>query len=193
MRIEIPGDGCGNILQCALRQTMQATVMALSRRIGGPLRMRTDGICDDVDPCVGELDVCGVCNGPGEITSADALTSLKAIATATATSSMPLPLVVVVRPMPMRTASATTWTSVGELDARGVCNGPGEITMWLLRHSRRDCDCNGNQEDDWRMRWHLRIGQQRQRHCDRRADSLGCDFLNDSLLNTLDDFAAGLD
>ena len=24
-----------------------------------------DGICDDVDMCVGELDVCGVCNGPG--------------------------------------------------------------------------------------------------------------------------------
>ena len=26
-----------------------------------------DGICDDVDDCVGELDACGVCNGPGEI------------------------------------------------------------------------------------------------------------------------------
>ena len=26
-----------------------------------------DGICDALDTCVGELDVCGVCNGPGEI------------------------------------------------------------------------------------------------------------------------------
>ncbi|PCJ79962.1 MAG: hypothetical protein COA49_10090, partial [Bacteroidetes bacterium] len=26
-----------------------------------------DGICDDVDPCVGQLDSCGVCNGPGAI------------------------------------------------------------------------------------------------------------------------------
>ena len=26
-----------------------------------------DGICDDVDDCVGTLDACGVCNGPGEI------------------------------------------------------------------------------------------------------------------------------
>ena len=26
-----------------------------------------DGICDDVDDCVGELDACGVCNGPGEV------------------------------------------------------------------------------------------------------------------------------
>ena len=27
----------------------------------------SDGICDDVDPCVGQLDECGVCNGPGAI------------------------------------------------------------------------------------------------------------------------------
>ncbi|MGB0150520.1 MAG: hypothetical protein ACPF87_06490, partial [Flavobacteriales bacterium] len=26
-----------------------------------------DGICDDVDECVGEYDSCGICNGPGEI------------------------------------------------------------------------------------------------------------------------------
>ena len=27
-----------------------------------------DGICDDVDECVGTLDACGICNGPGETT-----------------------------------------------------------------------------------------------------------------------------
>ena len=26
-----------------------------------------DGICDNVDPCVGTLDACGVCNGPGAV------------------------------------------------------------------------------------------------------------------------------
>ena len=26
-----------------------------------------DGVCDDVDDCVGEFDACGVCNGPGAI------------------------------------------------------------------------------------------------------------------------------
>ena len=26
-----------------------------------------DGICDDVDACVGTLDDCGICNGPGAI------------------------------------------------------------------------------------------------------------------------------
>ena len=36
---------------------------------GGPCEADADadGICDDVDPCVGELDACGVCNGPGDI------------------------------------------------------------------------------------------------------------------------------
>ena len=26
-----------------------------------------DGICDDVDDCVGDYDECGICNGPGDI------------------------------------------------------------------------------------------------------------------------------
>ena len=26
-----------------------------------------DDVCDEVDPCIGEFDACGVCNGPGEI------------------------------------------------------------------------------------------------------------------------------
>ena len=25
----------------------------------------SDGICDDIDPCVGEYDECGECNGDG--------------------------------------------------------------------------------------------------------------------------------
>ena len=31
----------------------------------------SDGICDDVDPCVGTLDACGVCNGPGAVYGGD--------------------------------------------------------------------------------------------------------------------------
>ncbi|MDA0939786.1 MAG: hypothetical protein O2990_02180, partial [Bacteroidetes bacterium] len=27
----------------------------------------SDGICDDVDDCVGAYDACGICNGPGEV------------------------------------------------------------------------------------------------------------------------------
>ena len=34
---------------------------------GCPIDLDGDGICDDVDPCVGSLDACGVCNGPGAV------------------------------------------------------------------------------------------------------------------------------
>jgi len=36
---------------------------------GGPCEADADadGICDNVDDCVGALDACGVCNGPGDI------------------------------------------------------------------------------------------------------------------------------
>ena len=42
----------------------------------------SDGICDDIDDCVGELDNCGVCNGPGAIVNAGAPTFQKEIVTA---------------------------------------------------------------------------------------------------------------
>ena len=32
-----------------------------------PADVDDDGICDNVDPCVGALDACGVCNGPGAV------------------------------------------------------------------------------------------------------------------------------
>ena len=44
-----------------------------------------DGICDDVDDCVGDVDTCGVCDGPGAIYDADVRTFPTAIAIVTAT------------------------------------------------------------------------------------------------------------
>ena len=29
--------------------------------------MDGDGVCDDSDDCIGELDACGICNGPGAV------------------------------------------------------------------------------------------------------------------------------
>ena len=49
-----------------------------------------DGICDDVDDCVGVVDACGICNGPGAIYSCGCEEMTRAIATATETSSMHL-------------------------------------------------------------------------------------------------------
>ena len=103
--------------------------------------MHADGICDDVDD-VGQLDDCGICNGPGAIydcscsdipaggdfydcdgNQLDALGVLPAAGDARLTS--------------METASATSTTYrtglSGCLRLRGVPAG--------------DCDCDGNQLD----------------------------------------------
>ena len=49
--------------------TDRASRRTFLERCGGscPADADGDGICDDVDDCVGTLDACGVCNGPGEI------------------------------------------------------------------------------------------------------------------------------
>ena len=87
-----------------------------------------DGICDDVD-CVGALDACGVCNGPGEIyecgcadipegdcdcdgNQLDALGECGGDCAEDADADG---------------ICDDVDDCVGELDACGVCNGPGEI------------------------------------------------------------------
>ena len=40
----------------------QACAAAIARRMS-----MQDGVCDDVDECIGAFDICGVCNGPGAI------------------------------------------------------------------------------------------------------------------------------
>ena len=102
-----------------------------------------DGICDDVDPCVGSLDACGVCNGPGDIyecgcediptgdcdcdgNQLDALDECGGDCAADADADG---------------ICDDVDPCVGSLDACGVCNGPGDIY---------ECGC----EDipDWRLR-----------------------------------------
>ena len=79
---------------------------------GTARRTSSDGICDDVDDCIGRLDECGVCNGPGAITTAGAPPCQTRIVTATETSSTPLAIAVgPARRMPMGMASAMMWTT----------------------------------------------------------------------------------
>ena len=119
---------------------------------GGPCEADADadGICDDVDTCVGELDACGVCNGPGEIyecgcadilegdcdcdgNQLDALGECGGPCEADADADG---------------ICDDVDTCVGELDACGVCNGPGEIyECGCADIPEGDCDCDGNQED----------------------------------------------
>ncbi|MDA9864437.1 hypothetical protein N9C70_05160, partial [Flavobacteriales bacterium] len=109
-----------------------------------------DGICDDVDPCVGSLDACGICNGPGEVygcgcteiptgdcdcngNQPDAINECGGDCTEDADEDG---------------ICDDDDPCVGALDACGICNGPGEVyECGCTDIPRLDCDCDGNQLD----------------------------------------------
>ena len=109
-----------------------------------------DGICDDVDDCVGALDACGICNGPGAIyecgcsdipagdcdcdgNQEDALGVCGGDCTADEDADG---------------ICDDVDDCVGSLDACGICNGPGEIyECGCSDIPAGDCDCDGNQLD----------------------------------------------
>lgn len=105
-----------------------------------------DGICDDVDPCVGAYDACGVCQGPGAIYACGC-------------SGLPVGAC---------DCAGNTWDALGEcggdcpadadgdgtcddvdpcvgtLDACGVCQGPGPIYACGCQDLQPGtCDCDG--------------------------------------------------
>ena len=80
-----------------------------------------------MDDCVGALDACGVCNGPGEIYEAVVRTSLKATATAMETSS---------------TLLKCGGDCAEDADADGICDDVddcvGALDACGVQRSRRD-------------------------------------------------------
>ena len=110
----------------------------------------SDGICDDVDDCIGTVDACGVCNGPGDIfecgcadipagdcdcngNQLDALGVCGGSCAADADSDG---------------ICDDVDDCVGTVDNCGVCNGPGDIfECGCSDIPAGDCDCNGNQLD----------------------------------------------
>ena len=79
-----------------------------------------DGICDDVDDCVGAYDACGICNGPGEIYECGC-------------ADIP---------------EGDCDCDGNVLDECGVCNGPGAIYECGCVDIPQDfCDCDLNQLD----------------------------------------------
>ena len=110
----------------------------------------SDGICDDVDDCIGAYDTCGVCNGPGEIYACgcsdipagdcdcdgnqlDALGVCGGACAADADSDG---------------ICDDVDDCIGAYDTCGVCNGPGEIyACGCSDIPAGDCDCDGNQLD----------------------------------------------
>ena len=91
-----------------------------------------DGICDDVDPCVGEYDECGICNGDGisdnECDCDGNVLDDCGVCGGTGVDEDTDGICDDVDPC------------VGEYDECGECNGDGI--------SDDECDCEGNVLDD---------------------------------------------
>ena len=117
------------------------------RLLGG---CSADGICDDVDDCVGAYDACGICNGPGAVYECgcadipsgdcdcngnenDALGQCGGDCEADVDADG---------------ICDDVDDCVGEFDTCGVCNGPGAVfTCGCAGIPQGDCDCEGNQLD----------------------------------------------
>lgn len=109
-----------------------------------------DGICDDIDECLGELDACGVCNGPGAIydcgcteipagdcdcngNEPDALGVCGGSCSADADNDG---------------VCDDVDPCIGQPDACGICNGPGPVfDCGCGGIPEGDCDCDGNELD----------------------------------------------
>lgn len=109
-----------------------------------------DGICDDVDPCVGMVDICGICNGPGPIY--DCGCNPIPDGDCDCNGNQPDAIGVCGGDCPGDADGDgicdTEDTCVGQLDACGVCNGPGAIyECGCFEIGEVYCDCDGNQID----------------------------------------------
>ena len=99
-----------------------------------------DGLCDDVDDCVGSYDESAAsATDPAPSTTAGATGFPPETAIVTATSSTPLASAVETAPLTWTTASVTTWTTASAAMTSVICNGPGAIY---------DCGCNDIPAED---------------------------------------------
>ena len=115
-----------------------------------PADADADGICDDIDDCIGEYDECGICNGLGAVyecgcadipdgdcdcdgNQLDALGVCGGDCEADADADG---------------ICDNEDDCVGAFDACGICNGPGAIyECGCADITEGDCDCDGNQLD----------------------------------------------
>ena len=126
---------------------------------GGPCEADADmdGICAMLIHVLASLTTAASATVLARSTTAAVLTSQQAIATATATSSTPLAsAVVLVRPTLMDGICDDVDPCVGELDACGICNGPGAIyDCGCSDIPAGDCDCDGNSSTPLASAWSM--------------------------------------
>ena len=108
-----------------------------------------DGICDDVDDCVGELDACGVCNGPGAIYECGCSDIPAGDCDCDGNQLDALGVCgVIAQKMPMRMASAMMWMTALASSMLAACATAQEIFECGCEDiPAGDCDCDGNQLD----------------------------------------------
>ncbi|MGB1364557.1 MAG: choice-of-anchor D domain-containing protein [Flavobacteriales bacterium] len=109
-----------------------------------------DGICDDVDECVGTLDACGICNGPGEIFDCGCthIPSGSCDCDGNELDALGVCGGACAQDLDQDGICDDVDECVGTLDACGICNGPGYIyECGCANIPAGDCDCDGNQLD----------------------------------------------
>ena len=151
-------NGLGAIYECGCTEIIQGDCDCDGNQVdalgecGGPCGadLDLDGICDDVDACVGTYDACGVCNGLGAIYNCgcedqpegdcdcngnqdDALGNCGGDCEADVDADG---------------ICDNVDDCMGTYDACGICNGPGDIyDCGCSDIPAGDCDCEGNQLD----------------------------------------------
>ena len=109
-----------------------------------------DGVCDNVDDCIGEHDECGVCNGAGAIY--DCGCTEVPVGNCDCDGNQ-LDAIGVCGGDCLFDTDAdgicdNIDTCMGSIDACGICNGPGEVfECGCTFIPTGDCDCDGNQLD----------------------------------------------
>ena len=109
-----------------------------------------DGTCDNVDECVGSIDACGICNGPGDIYECGCSDIPAGVCDCEGNK---LDALGICGGDCADDADGDGICDdvdgcVGEFDGCGVCNGPGAIyECGCADIPEGDCDCDGNQLD----------------------------------------------
>ena len=110
----------------------------------------TDGICDDVDDCVGAYDECGICNGPGSVYECGCADIPEGDCNCNGNELDALGICGgdCVADVDTDGICDDVDDCVGAYDECGICNGPGAIyECGCVDIAEGVCDCNGNQLD----------------------------------------------
>lgn len=150
--------GPGAVLECGCNDILEGDCDCEGSQLdavgvcGGdcPADSDNDGICDTDDECLGQLDACGVCNGPGAVYDCGCSNIPNGDCDCNGNQDDAIGIC---------GGSCTSDDDndgicddvddcIGTLDACGVCNGPGAVYACGCNDTPSgDCDCEGNQLD----------------------------------------------